>query len=148
MAIRGTTGAVLAAAGLVVLGPASAAKRPATPAEVVRAWSAALDRDDNDAAADLFAPNAVVTQNGLSLVLLDHRLAVLWNSGLPCTGRIVKLTVRKDVADATFVLGNRRSSKCDAPGARARATFKVRKGKIVRWTQLPVPPAKPGPLTA
>ena len=54
-------------------------------------WSAALDRDDNEAAADLFAKNAVVTQNGVSLVLFSHRVAVLWNSGLPCTGRIVRL---------------------------------------------------------
>ena len=31
--------------------------------------------------------------------------------------------------------GNRRSSRCDAPGIRARATFRVRQGKIVRWSQ-------------
>lgn len=137
--MRFTAAVAAAAAGLLLVGSQAAAKaRPATPAAVVRAWRAALDRDDNEAAADLFAKNAVVTQNGVSLVLFSHRVAVLWNSGLPCTGRIVRLTVQKDVADATFVLGNRRSSRCDAPGIRARATFRVRQGKIVRWSQLPV----------
>ncbi|HEY7603270.1 MAG TPA: limonene-1,2-epoxide hydrolase family protein [Gaiellaceae bacterium] len=146
--MRLTAAVAVAAAGLLAAGlPAAAKTRPATPAAVVRAWSAALDRDDNEAAADLFAKNAVVSQGGLSVVLFSHRIAVLWNSGLPCTGRIVRLTVKKDVADATFVLGNRRSSKCDAPGTRARATFRVRNGKIARWTQLPVRQA-PGPLTA
>ena len=70
---------------------------------------------------------------------------MIWNSGLPCTGRIVKLTVKGSAADATFVLGNRKSSKCDAPGQKARAKFTVRNGKIVRWEQLPVPA---GPITA
>jgi limonene-1,2-epoxide hydrolase len=140
--------AIVAMAAVVLSGSQAAAKaRPATPAAVVRAWSAALERDDNEAAASLFAKNAVVSQNGLSLVLFSHRIAVLWNSGLPCTGRIVRITVKKNVADAIFVLGNRHSSKCDAPGARARAAFTVRNGKIVRWAQLPVQ-SKPGPLTA
>jgi limonene-1,2-epoxide hydrolase len=59
-------------------------------------------------------------------------------AGLPCSGRIVKLTVRKDVADATFVLGTRKRIKCDAPGIKARGLFRVRKGKIVAWAQVAV----------
>ena len=128
-----------AAMALLSVAPAAAAPRPHAPASVARAWSAALDRGDNEAAANLFAPNAVVVQGGLQLTLSTHKLAVLWNSRLPCTGRIVKLTVRGSVADATFVLGNRKTSKCDAPGQNARAKLTVRNGKIVRWEQLPVP---------
>lgn len=135
-------GLAACALALALAGPAGAVR---SPASVVRAWSAALARDDNQAAANLFAKNAVVVQNGLALVLATHRLAVIWNSGLPCTGRIVKVTVRGSVADATFVLGNRKSSKCDAPGQKARAKFTVRNGRIVRWEQLPVPPV---PTTA
>ena len=113
-------------------------KPPPGPAAVVRAWTAALDRDDNEAAANLFAKNAVVVQNGLKLVLFTHHLAVLWMEGLPCSARIVKLTVKGDTADATFVIGNRRKIKCDAPGIKARAIFRVRKGKIVAWAQVAV----------
>ncbi len=137
--------------GLVLAGAASAARRPASPAAVVRAWSAALNRSDNEAAANLFARNAVVVQNGLRLVLSTHHLAVLWNEGLPCAGHVVKLTVAKDIVDAIFVLGERKGIKCDAPGIRARAAFRVRNGKITYWIQLPVPKAtkKPrSPITA
>jgi limonene-1,2-epoxide hydrolase len=114
----------------------SEAKAPAGPAAVVRAWTAALNRGNNEAAAKLFAKNAAVVQNGLKLVLFNHRAAVLWMQGLPCSGRLVKLTVKKDVADATFVLGRRKKIKCDAPGIKARALFRVRKGKIVAWAQV------------
>jgi len=136
---RGTAAVALLATAALALGPAAAtAKAPAGPAAVVRAWTAALDREDNEAAANLFAKNAVVVQNGLKLVLFNHHVAVLWMEGLPCSGRIVKLTVKKDVADATFVLGNRKKIKCDAPGIKARALFRVVKGKIVAWAQVAV----------
>ena len=38
--------------------------KTASPSEVVRAWSAALDRNDNDAAGGLFADSAQVIQDG------------------------------------------------------------------------------------
>jgi limonene-1,2-epoxide hydrolase len=136
---------LLAAAALLV--PAAATARP-TPAAVVRAWSAALNRSDNQAAADLFAKNAVVVQNGLRLVLSTHRLAVLWNEGLPCAGHILKLTVTQGIVDAIFRLGGRKGITCDAPGIKARAAFKIRNGKIVYWIQLPVPKPKKPPVTA
>jgi len=55
--------------------------------DVVRAWSAALDRNDNEQAARLFADGAQVVQNGEE-TLLTHADAVRWNAGLPCGGRI------------------------------------------------------------
>jgi limonene-1,2-epoxide hydrolase len=131
--------ATLAAAVLLVLVPSAPAKAPLGPAAVVRAWTAALNRSDNEAAANLFAKNAVVIQNGLRLVLFSHHIAALWMKGVPCSGRLVHITVTKDLADAIFVLGSRKGIKCDAPGIKARAAFVVRNGRIIRWVQLPVP---------
>ena len=124
--------ATLAAAVLLVLAPSAPAKAPPRPAAVVRAWTAALNRSDNEAAANLFAKNAVVIQNGLKLVLFTHHLAVLWMEGVPCSGSLVRVRVTQNIADAIFVLGSRK-------GIKARAAFVVRNGKIVRWVQLPVP---------
>ena len=131
--------ATLAAAVLLVLAPSAPAKAPPGPAAVVRAWTAALNRSDNEAAANLFAKNAVVIQNGLKLVLFNHHIAVLWMEGLPCSGRLIHVMVTQNIADAIFVLGSRKGIKCDAPGVKARAAFVVRNGKIALWEQLPVP---------
>ena len=127
---------VLVVGALVVASGAQAATR--TPTEVVRAWSRALNAGDNRAAGRLFAPDAIVIQGNIVFRLPDARTAALWNSGLPCSGRIVKLTRRGNVVTATFRLGNRPSSRCDAPGDLAAAQFTVVKGRITRWVQVPV----------
>ena len=135
--------AVLVAVFLVVVPPASATRGPAA---VVRAWSAAVNRGDNQAAANLFAKNAVVAQGSYILPLKTHRLAVLWNTGLPCAGHILSITVRKNVADATFRLSDRSPvQRCDAPGTKVRAAFTVQNGKIAAFVQLPVVAKKPPP---
>ena len=102
---------------------------------VVRAWSAALNQDDNNTAGSLFAKNAEIVQDGHVLTLQTRHQAVAWNSALPCSGRIVSIHTRGQTATATFVLGDRRHSKCDGPGQEATAIFKVIKGKIVLWHQ-------------
>jgi limonene-1,2-epoxide hydrolase len=130
-------GAVLAVAAV---GPAQAAEKPAT---VVRAWSAALNRNDNEHAARLFAHGARVVQPGVDVRLRSHALAVAFNNALPCAGRIVALEVQGDRATATFVLGQRPKHRCDGPGQKAAALFVVRNGKIVRWEQVPVPKGAP-----
>ena len=143
--------AVVVAGALALVAAAPAAR---SPAAVVRAWSAALNRGDNEAAANLFAKNAVVAQPGYTLPLKTHKLAVLWNKSLPCAGHILWITVRKNVADATFLLSNRSPvQRCDAPGTRARAAFTVVNGKIAAFVQLPVierpkPKKKKGSLAA
>ena len=104
---------------------------------VVRAWSKALNADDNDAAADLFAPNAQVVQGSVVTTLRTHADAVAWNTDLPCSGKIVSLSAHGPVVRATFVLGDRKSSPCDGPGKRAAAVFRIRGGKIVLWHQVP-----------
>ena len=107
----------------------------ASPEEVVRSWSEALNADDNDGAADLFASGAEVVQAGTSYRLSRHDEAVRWNAALPCDGKIVELEVDEDEVTAVFVLSDSNTTPCDAPGATATAIFTVRDGKIVRWEQ-------------
>jgi limonene-1,2-epoxide hydrolase len=108
-----------------------------SPESVVRAWSQALNENDNDRAADLFARDAQVVQAGRELTLKTHADAVAWNAALPCSGKIISIDSHGNTATATFLLGNRRHSSCDGPGERASAIFKVVKGKIVLWHQTP-----------
>ena len=66
-----------------------------------------------------------------------------WHGALPCSGRIVSITVRGRYATAVFRLGNRKTSRCDAPGTLAAARFTILRGKITVWQQ--VPPPSEGP---
>jgi limonene-1,2-epoxide hydrolase len=128
--------------GLVLAGCSS---KPPSPESVVRAWSQELNQGDNQAAAKLFAPGAEVIQAGMTFRLDTRAQAVAWNAALPCSGEIVSIKTRGDLTTATFVLGDRPKSKCDGPGQRATAIFRVRKGKIVLWHQTSAAPAPVGP---
>ena len=120
---------------------ACGAGKETSPEDVARSWSAALDRNDNDAAANLFADGARIVQNG-ELVLAGHDDAVQWNSSLPCGGKIVSVAKRGDSEVlVVFRLGERPQHRCDAPGQEGAALFRVRDGKIVLWHQTPVPSA-------
>ncbi len=112
---------------------------PATPEEVVRAWSEALNSGDNIAAADLFALNATISQPGYVAQITSREDAVAFNTSLPCSGEIVELTTEGNEVTATFVLGDRPASPCDGPGEQATAIFVVEDGKIVLWQQVPTP---------
>ena len=116
-----------------------------SPESVVRAWSKALNAGDNQSAADLFAPGAQVVQGPVVIRLRTHADAVVWNAGLPCSGKIVALSARGATVTATFLLGDRPTSACDGPGNRATAVFRIRGGKIVLWHQVPneTPPPPP-----
>ncbi len=139
------------AAALALVAAAPAAR---SPVAVVRALERGAQPGDNEAAANLFAKNAVVAQPSYTLPLKTHKLAVLWNKSLPCKGRILWITVRKNVADATFLLSDRSPvQRCDGPGTKARAAFTVVNGKIAAFVQLPVverpkPKKKKGSLAA
>jgi limonene-1,2-epoxide hydrolase len=133
---------------LAVLVPALLAgcgSTPPSPESVVRAWSQELNSGDNEAAAKLFAPGAEVVQAGMTIRLDTQAEAVAWNAALPCSGRIVSITTTGNTTRATFVLGDRQKTKCDGPGQRATAIFRVRKGKIVLWHQTSASPAPVGP---
>ena len=118
-----------------------------SPGSVVRAWSHSINTEDNEAAAELFARGARVVQSGRVLVLRTKADALRWNAAFPCSGRIVSISTRGDTATATFVLGHRERSRCDGPGSKATALFRVTEGKIVLWHQTaserPPPPAEP-----
>jgi limonene-1,2-epoxide hydrolase len=118
---------------------------PPSPESVVRAWSQELNVGDNQAAARLFAPGAEIVQAGTTLRLHTQAEAVAWNAALPCSGRIVSIKTSGDTTRATFILGDRAKSKCDGPGQRATAIFRVRKGKIVLWHQTSGAPGPVGP---
>lgn len=130
---------------LVLVLTACGGGHASSPASIVRAWSRALNAGDNEGAADLFADGARVVQAGQVLVLRTHAQAVQFNALLPCSGKIVSVSTKGDTATATFLLGDRPASRCDAPGAEAVAAFEVDHGKIVLWHQLPSPqpPAAP-----
>lgn len=107
-----------------------------SPESVARAWSQAVNSGDNAGAARLFADDARVVQGTDVRRLRTFAQAEAWNALLPCSGRIITVRSSGDTARVTFVLGDRPRSKCDAPGERAHALFRVREGKIVLWHQL------------
>lgn len=113
--------------------------KTSSPGEVARAWNAALDRNDSEAAARLFADGAQVIQGDVQ-TLDTHADAVRWNSGLPCGGVITLLEPRSGGRVlAVFVLTDRPRHSCEAPGTKAAAVFQVRNGKIVVWHEVDVP---------
>jgi limonene-1,2-epoxide hydrolase len=118
---------------------------PPSAQSVVRAWSQELNSGDNTGAAKLFAPGAEVVQAGTTIRLNTQAEAEAWNAALPCSGRLVSIKTTGDTTRATFVLGDRPKKKCDGPGQRATAIFRVRKGKIVLWHQTSTAPAPVGP---
>jgi limonene-1,2-epoxide hydrolase len=124
--------------------PAGCGAGPPSAESVVRAWSQALNVDDNQTAASLFAPDAKIVQSGQVITLRTRQDALAWNSALPCSGRILSIKSRGQTATATFLLGNRQHSRCDGPGERATAIFRVVRGKIVLWHQTGTA-AKPPP---
>ena len=74
---------------------------PPSTQSVVRAWSQALNADDNKGAADLFAPGAEVVQGPSVIRLRTHAEAEAWNSALPCSGRIVSIKSHGQTARAS-----------------------------------------------
>jgi limonene-1,2-epoxide hydrolase len=130
----------LAAITLALLAlTACGSHKTSSPGQVVRAWSAALDRNDSEAAGHLFADGAQVIQGDV-LTLATHADAVRWNAALPCGGVITLLEPRSNGQIlAIFDLTDRPQHSCDAPGTKAAAVFEVKNGKIVLWHQVDVP---------
>jgi hypothetical protein len=110
-----------------------------SPEDVARAWSTALNRADDEAAAKLFAPSAEVLQGG-GLLLRTHHDAVEWNASLPCGGSITRVERQgPNQVLVVFKLKERPGHLCDAPGSDAAAVFRVEHGKIVLWRQTDAP---------
>lgn len=144
---------LILAGALLLAGCGGAAKHPAAVAHhpsqaerkkaIVRAWSADLNSDRNVALARLFFLPATMIQGPYMYRLRTREEVARWHAALPCSGRIVSITVRGHFATAVFKLGNRKRSKCDAPGTLAAARFTIVNGKITVWQQ--VQPPSQGP---
>jgi hypothetical protein len=130
----------LAAAALAV----ACGGEPPSPESVVRAWNESVNSEDNEAAAELFAPGAEVIQAGRSRILETEAQAIRFNASLPCSAEIVELESNGDMVTATFLLADRGTTQCDGPGSQVQAAFRVREGKIVLWHQLPGSETDPG----
>ena len=123
--------------------PQSKAAREQQMRAVVRAWSSRLNANDNAGVARLFALPSIVAQGSYAFRFHTYAQLAQWHSGLPCSGRVVSITVRGRNATVVFRLGNRGATHCDAPGTLAAARFEIVNGKIVLWQQVPVPEQKP-----
>ena len=113
---------------------------------VVRAWSAHLDAGDNAGVARLFKVPVLMTQGAYVFRLVNKSQVARWHASLPCSGHVISITVKGRIATAVFRLGDRATSKCDAPGTLAAARFTIVGGKIIAWQQVPVPPQQAAPV--
>ena len=126
---------------IVVFGLALAGcgDKPQDPEAIVESWSQAINAGDDEAAAGLFADDAVVVQEGQRTQLTGHDEALAFNASLPCGGKIVEQSLDGDEVTATFTLTRRPGHMCDGTGEAAVAVFRITDGKIALWHQLPTP---------
>ena len=105
---------------------------------VVRAWTANLNAGNNAAEARLFSLPAVIALMGgpVGCYCLTSAEVAQFHARLPCSGKIVSIKVRGRYATAVFGLGDRETSKCDAPGALTGVRFTIVGGKITVWQQV------------
>ena len=94
---------------------------------------------DNASVARLFSRPAAVAQGGSIFELRTYEQIALWHRSLPCAARIASITVKGIDATAVFVLRNGKNRRCDAPGGKVAAVFRISGGKIRAWAQIPVP---------
>jgi hypothetical protein len=121
-------------------GPAQPAPRPADT-KVIRGWNKAINSGHYAKAASYFAPNAVVTQDYV-LQFPNHKIAVEWNSGLPCRADITFIKPEPTTTLVGFHLRQGPHGACRGGGS-AQVRFTIRNGLIRRWQQLLNPPGQP-----
>jgi SnoaL-like domain len=108
-----------------------------TPAQVVRAWSAAVNRGDNEAAAALFGSKVVFVAGDSRFVLRTRAQALAFHRAIGWCGPIVRLARKGDEIVAQFSLASRPSGHCDRGGReRGSVAFRIRDGKIVFFGQI------------
>ncbi len=110
---------------------------------LVRAWSAALGRDDFRAAAALFARGALIQQSR-TFRLRTRRAALAFNISLPCRGKVTRVEDEGKTSVAAFSLSPRPGVPPAACDGVVRVRFRSRGGKFVEWRQLPEPAAPAG----
>jgi hypothetical protein len=102
---------------------------------VVRGWSAALNRDDFERAAQYFARGALIQQTE-RFRLTSRRAALDFNRSLPCRGLVTKVHDEGATAVATFTLLPRPGAPRTSCDTTVRVRFRARGGKFVEWRQL------------
>jgi limonene-1,2-epoxide hydrolase len=120
-----------------VVAPGCGGDDSSDPTKVVDSWSQAINASDDEAAAKLFAPDAVVIQAGRHTNLKGEPEALAFTSSLPCGGKIVEKSVAGNEVTATFTLTRRPGHMCDGTGEAAVAVFRITDGKITLWHELP-----------
>ncbi len=115
-------------------------------AVIVHAWSDRLNAGDYKGISRLFALPAILIQGPYEYRLPTRHDVALWHAGLPCGGKIVRISYAGRFATAVFRLVNRGKTKCDAPGTLAAARFEIVRGKIVSWEQVAVPAKQKQPV--
>jgi hypothetical protein len=107
------------------------------PEAVVDSWSQALNGGDDEAAAKLFAPGAVVIQDGRRTTLATEADALAFNASLPCGAKVTGKKTDGSEVTANFTLTRRPGHMCDGTGEPAVTVFEISDGKITLWHQLP-----------
>lgn len=119
-------------------GPTFPSAVASSPESVVLNWSDALNHGLNDDAAGYFSgETTVVAEDGRVLVLRGRDRAAAFNASIACQGRIVGLSRNADRVWAAFILDQRGTFACPAPGALDTARFTIEGGWIVRFEDLP-----------
>jgi len=109
-----------------------------SPEAVVLGWSDALNHGLNEDAAGYFASETtVVAEDGRVRILRGRDEAIAFNASIACQGRIIGLSRRHDRVWAAFILDQRGTFACAAPGALDTASFTVEGDRIVRFEDLP-----------
>jgi hypothetical protein len=112
-------------------------RTPKTPAEVVRAWSAAFNRGDEEAAAKLFGPKTVFVAGDYQTVLRTRAQVLAFHREMVWCGPIVRLAAHGDEVEAQFSLASRPNAHCERGGPeRGSVYFRIRDGKIVSFDQI------------
>jgi SnoaL-like domain len=108
-----------------------------TPTQVVRAWSAALNRGDEEAAAALFGSKVDFVAGDYQTVLRTRAQVLAFHREIGWCGPIVRLVAKGNEVEAQFSLASRPSRHC-ARGGRERGSvyFRIRNGKIVFFDQI------------
>jgi len=114
---------------------------------VVRVWTANLNAGNNAAEARLFSLPALISlmEGPYGCWCLTRAQVAQLHGQLLCSGKIVSIKVRGRYATAVFRLGDRETSKCDAPpGALLGVRFTIVRGKITGWQEVWYkPPGRP-----
>ncbi|GAC1435564.1 MAG: hypothetical protein NVSMB51_05240 [Solirubrobacteraceae bacterium] len=108
------------------------------PVGTVRAWSQALTRGDQVAAAALFAIPSIaqLDPTGPAGRIGARADARALDESLPCGARLLDARPRGRYIDALFLLTRRPGASCDGPGATARVAFRISDGKIAEWRRI------------